>query len=141
MKNVCFICILLILTTASCNKKHGTPIKNCDETSVMDFELHDKIQTNNYTIINAVIDGNCLKITYGASGYNTGVAQLVGTPVIAAVEPSIVNSKLFVRAETGVFTAYFEKTISFDLIPFQMPGKNRVKIELAKWDASLFYHY
>lgn len=117
-------------------------MSSCQKTAVIDKHLYNNTSTNNYLISNAVINGDCLQLTYGSSGCsgNTWVADLIDASEVAETNPPQRHIKLKLT-NTELCAAVFSKTATFDLTPLRVLGSNSVSLVLTGYSGALIYNY
>ncbi|TXG36553.1 hypothetical protein [Seonamhaeicola maritimus] len=114
----------------------------CDFTTVIDETKYANLSSDNFTFVNAEIEGDCLSIEIGASGCDgsTWKFELIDSGAVAESFPEQRYLKLkFINNEDCL--AYFERVISFDLTPIQVQGSNKIILHLDGLDESLEYSY
>ena len=144
MKNILFLLGLFLVFSCSSDDDSGQIIEaNCDELAVVlpndDF---DAIANSGFGISDVVLDEDCLVITISASGcdpnnwdmnlYSTD-AFFTGLPTVRAVKVEVVNNEACL--------AVFQKTRSFDLIPFQLQNQNEIILAIEGWAEQVSYQY
>ena len=119
------------------------PIKSkCNEKAVLDHVAFPQVNTNNYGITNVVLNGDCLEITVSSSGCNPNNwdMNLIGVASTTNIYPPLFHAKVeLINNEECL--AVFQKTVSFDLTPFQMVGQNTVQIDIDGWNNNIMYQY
>ncbi len=119
------------------------PIKSkCNEKAVLDHVAFPQVNTNNYGITNVVLNGDCLEITVSSSGCNPNNwdMNLIGVASTTNIYPPLFHAKVeLINNEECL--AVFQKTVSFDLTPFQMAGQNTVQIDIDGWNNTIMYQY
>lgn len=117
-------------------------ISFCDETTIVDNDLFENLNTVNFTFIDAEIVDNCLSLEIGASGCdgNTWGFNLVDSEAIAESSPEQRYLK-FQLINDEACLAYFERIILFDLTPLQINGSNEIILHIEGFDSSLNYKY
>jgi len=119
------------------------PIRSkCDEKAVLDHVVFPQVNTDNYGIINVVLNGDCLEITLSSSGCdpNNWDMNLIGVASTTNIYPPLFHAKVELINNEACL-AVFRKTVSFDLTPFQMAGQNTVQIALDGWNTNIMYQY
>ena len=141
-KLLLFLPIILIL---SCNSEgdNSTIENNCDFTSEIILEEDfNAINTSNYGIIEVELNGDCLGITFGSSGCGTDLWEenLYSTDTFYNVFPLQRDVKMeLINDETCL--AFFQKTVSFDLTPFQIDGQSDLPLNINGWNEQITYGY
>ena len=120
---------------------HPSPT-NCNEFSIIDETKYNQTNNNNYTITNVVLNGDCLKITVSSSGCNPNNWDMnfVASEVVVQTLPNQWNAKVEL-INNEACQAVFQKTVSFDLTPFQITGQDQVQIKIQGWNTSIMYQY
>jgi hypothetical protein len=142
MKGYFALFVLIGTLLVSCSDDDNPSI-DCDSTSeVISEETFDSIDTSNYVISDVQLNGNCLEVTIGSSGcdpdlwemnlYSTNAFYAI-YPIQRAVKIELINYQECL--------AVFEKTISFDLIPFQLEIKNELPLNIEGWNEQIVYEY
>ena len=146
IKNL-FNLLIIMLVFVSCKGDdslccpHPNPT-NCNEFSIIDEAKYNQINTNNYSITNVVLNGDCLEITVSSSGCNPNNWDMnfVASEVVVEILPNQWNAKVEL-INNEACQAVFQKTVSFDLTPFKIKGQNQVQINIAGWNNSIMYQY
>lgn len=144
MKNI-FALVLFGIMFISCSDDDNNIgyVSNCDLIAqVIDEESFQEIETNNYLLINVVLNQNCLEITFGSSGCDgsTWEENLFSKDVLFDALP-LQRVVKFELLSQELCAAYFEKTVSFDLIPFQIEGQNQAPLNIEGWEEVIIYQY
>ena len=140
--------LLLILTLIhilSCNSEddNSTIENNCDFTSEIILEEDfNAINTSNYGIIEVELNGDCLGITFGSSGCGTDLWEenLYSTDAFYNVFPLQRDVKMELINDEACL-AFFQKTVSFDLTPFQIDGQSDLPLNINGWNEQITYEY
>ena len=137
-----FLPIILIL---SCNSEgdNSTIENNCDFTSEIILEEDfNAINTSNYGIIEVELNGDCLGITFGSSGCGTDLWEenLYSTDAFYNVFPLQRDVKMELINDE-MCLAVFQKTVSFDLTPFQIDGQSDLPLNINGWNEQITYGY
>jgi len=148
MKNTVFFFLLVgmfFLTSCNGDDDDNTTISpsTCDLMAQVIAEPNfDAIETSNVFLTIVTLNGNCLEVTLESSGCdpNNWEMNLYGTsdfdpvvPVQRDVKVELINNE--------VCLAIFEKTVSFDLTPFQVIGQNEVVLNIEGWSDPIIYEY
>jgi len=138
--------LFLVLSFVSCDflDDHikNPVISNCDEKAVLDQVAFPQVNTINYGITNVVLNDDCLEITLSSSGCdpNNWDMNLIGVASTTNIFPPLFHAKVeLINNEECL--AVFQKTVSFDLTPFQMAGQNTVQIDIDGWNTNIMYQY
>jgi len=141
-KLLLFLPIILIL---SCNSENdnSTIENNCDFTSeIIMEEDFNAINTSNYGIIEVELNGDCLGITFGSTGCGTDLWEenLYSTDAFYNVFPLQRDVKMELINDEACL-AFFQKTVSFDLTPFQIDGQSDLPLNINGWNEQITYEY
>ena len=141
-KLLLFLPIILIL---SCNSEgdNSTIENNCDFTSEIILEEDfNAINTSNYEIIEVELNGDCLEITFGSSGCGTDLWEenLYSTDAFYNVFPLQRDVKMELINDE-MCLAVFQKTVSFDLTPFQIAAQSDLPLNINGWNEQITYGY
>ncbi|GAA4893280.1 hypothetical protein GCM10023311_17220 [Flaviramulus aquimarinus] len=119
-----------------------SPNQICDETILVDQDLYDSLTASDFTFINAKIIDDCLTIEIGASGCdgNTWGFNLVDSGAVAESSPEQRYLKFQLINEEDCL-AYFERTMSFNLIPLQVNGSREIILHIEDLETLLYYKY
>ena len=115
---------------------------NCNKVSVIDETKYQQTNTNNYTITNVVLNGDCLEITLSSSGCdpNNWNMNFIASEAVVETLPIQWYTKVEL-INNEACQAVFQKTVSFDLTPLKDDGKNQVQINIQGWNTSIMYQY
>ena len=144
MKKVIFILGLIVTFSCSSDDDNGQIIEtSCDALSEVlvndDFEA---IASTGFGITQVTVDEDCLLVTIGDSGCNpdnwdmnlySTDAFFTSLPTVRAVKVEVINNEACLAA--------FEKTRSFDLIPFQLENQNEIILVIEGWATQISYQY
>lgn len=117
-------------------------VTSCEESAVLDATKFPQISTGNYTISNVAVNGDCLEITVGSSGCNPNNWNMnfIGVASLTNIFPPLFQAKVEL-INNEACSAVFQKTVSFDLTPFQIAGQNQVQIQIQGWNTNIMYNY
>ena len=109
---------------------------------MLDNVAFPQVNTTNYGVTNVVLNGDCLEITVSSSGCNPDNWDMnfVASEVVVETLPNQWYAKVEL-INNEVCQGVFQKTVSFDLTPFQITGQNNVQINIAGWNNSIMYQY
>lgn len=120
--NLLFIIMLAFVSCkgddSNCCNSNPT---NCNKFSVIDEIKYNQTNTNNYTICNVVLNGDCLEITVSSSGCDpkNWDMNFIASEVVVETLPNQWNVKVAL-INNEACQAVFQKTMSFDLTPFKI---------------------
>ena len=133
------------MLTLSCNSDddNSNIENNCDFISeIISEDDFNAINTSNYGITDVELNNDCLIITFSSSGCGTELWEenLFSTdafytifPLQRALKMELINNELC--------QAVFQKTVSFDLTPFQIDGQNELPLNIDGWNEQIIYEY
>ncbi|MCZ8089493.1 MAG: hypothetical protein O9282_06765 [Flavobacterium sp.] len=137
------LCCFLLFTISCSDDDKKTVSSNCDKQAIVfnDDNFQDII-TANYMITNVVLNDDCLSVTVSSSGCNgeTWDMELISSTSILESFPVQRLVKVELDNEEACL-AVFQKTVSFDLAPFQVDGQNQVILNIDGWDEPITYQY
>ncbi len=142
-----FILILISSLIFACSKedKNDTQTQKLGCTSyaeLMPENDFNAVETNNYSISEVKLNDDCLKITISSSGCDSEnwEMKLYSTNNFYAVFPlqRFVKIKLI---NDELCKALLQKTVSFDLTPFQVEGQNEIPLNIEGWNEQIIYTY
>jgi len=143
MKKLLFILTLIHILSCNSEDDNSTIENNCDFTSEVIFEEDfNAISTSNYGIIDVVLNGDCLEITFSSSGCGTDLWEesLYSSDVFYNVFPLLRDVKMeLINNEECL--AVFQKMVSFDLTPFQIDGQSDLPLNINGWNEQITYGY
>ncbi|HQW69918.1 MAG TPA: hypothetical protein PLH25_09640 [Flavobacterium sp.] len=136
-------CLFLVTISCSDDDNKKTTNSNCDKQAIVfsDDNFQDVI-TANYMITNVVLNGDCLSVTISSSGCSgeTWDVELISSNSILESFP--VQRLVKIELDNPeVCLAIVQKTVSFDLTPFQVDGQNQVILNIDGWDEPITYQY
>ena len=145
MKKIFILSTLFLFFLNSCsdNDDIATKVSNCDQQAqIVEEGIFNTIETYNYQISNVVLNQDCLEITIWASGCdaNNWEMKLFSHNNFSTVIPLQRFAKIEL-INNEICLAIFQKTVSFDLAPFQVQGQNQVPINLEGWSEQIIYQY
>lgn len=140
IKNIVFI-ICWLLPLSACTSDDDSN-KTCDEDVVVDAALFANAPSEQVTINNVKIDGNCLQINFSASGCNGDLWEfnLIDSGDIQEGSPAIRTLRLSFKGNEDCL-AFLTKEISFDVQSLQIQGSNQVLLKIANNDSQILYGY
>jgi hypothetical protein len=139
--------LLLILTLIhilSCNSEddNSTIENNCDFTSEIILEEDfNAINTSNYAIIEVELNGDCLEMRFGASGCGTDLWEENLYSTDAFYNVFLLQRDVKIELINDECLAVFQKTVSFDLTPFQIDGQSDLSLNITGWNEQITYGY
>lgn len=141
MKNKILFLMLFTTILFSCSRHKNDIENNCDTVSAITADqTFNAIDTSGYVISNVQLTDNCLSVTVADSGCdaNQWEMKLYGSNVVTNPMQRPIKIELINHQEC---LAFFQKTLSFDLTPFQIPSQNQVTLSIEGWDTPIIYTY
>lgn len=146
MREIFLLIILIGTVFISCSKDDDNNNLNkatCNSVAkIVTEEEFKKIVTTNYVVSGVKLNDDCLEITVSSSGcdsepwemslYSVNAFYTI-YPLQRAVKIELINNQ-------GCL-AVFQKTISFDLTPFQISEQNEVPLNIEGWSEQIIYEY
>ncbi|WP_424493615.1 hypothetical protein [Salinimicrobium sp. GXAS 041] len=145
MKKIFASTILVGTLFISCSKDDDNSPNEftCDSLAeVIEEEDFSEINTSNYTLNEIQLSGNCLEVTVSSSGCDPTPWEMhlysvnafyTADPYARAVKIELINNQACL--------AVFQKTISFELTPFQLDGQDELLLNIEGWDQRIIYEY
>ncbi len=131
----------LLFVLLSCNETSKPPFQSdCDQNVIVSEKEYENAPKD-YVIINELnIEGDCLKITFAASGCDgkSWVVKLIDAGMIAESYPVQRTLRLSVENKE-MCDAFIEKELSFDIRKLQVEGNDKVSLNVA--GKSVLYEY
>ena len=131
----------LLLVLLSCNEASEPPFQSdCDQDVIVSEKEYENAPKDHVVINGISIHGDCLKITFAASGCDgkSWVVKLIDVGMIAESYPVQRTLRLSVENKE-MCDAFIEKEISFDIRKLQVEGNNKVSLNVA--GKSILYEY
>jgi hypothetical protein len=144
MQNVVnLICCLLILNAfTACNQdKDVDKTTVCDDFVLVDSKAYAEHPDDHLTIQSAAITGDCLNITFAASGCSgkTWVVKLIDSGTVFYSDPPQRNLRLSLK-NSEMCEAYIGKTVSVDIKELKSGG-DKVLLNLTNSGMQVLYEY
>lgn len=146
MKTIAFILIFFIAFAMSCNilndNDGNSDLAKCDFHTSISGNLFANAPNDPLTIIDLEINGNCLKITFSASGCdgNTWEIKLIDSERIIDTHPVQRNLRLSFKNNEEC-TAFLTQAITFDISDLQIPDNKRVSLNIVNSGDQVLYEY
>lgn len=133
------LCCLLPLSACTGDDDSN---KTCDENAVVDAALFANAPSEQVTINDVKINGNCLQINFSASGCsgNRWEFTLIDSENIQEGSPAIRTLRLSFKSNEDCL-AFLTREVSFDIQSLQIRGSNRVMLKIANNDSQILYDY
>ncbi len=148
MKEHYFIAFILVVLglSQSCDKGCDPPLDQptCDQQVVIDNDLYQNAISNEFTISEATIAGNCLQITIntsGCNGDNWDVALYDADEILTASDGDAGPWRMLrlTLDNPELCEAIITKTYCFDISNLQYNDK--IFLLLDNWETEILYEY
>lgn len=146
MKKIFIMTSFCVLLFISCSKDDDNNPPNetiCDsEAEVVNEENFNGINTSNYIVTDIQLIGDCLEVAISSSGCEPELWELnlfsvdafyTVFPLQRSVKIELINNQECL--------AVFQKTVSFDLTPFQLDVQNELPLNIEGWNEQIIYEY
>ena len=119
---------------------NGNNQTNCDQNVIISQIEYNNAPNHPVMIFDMNIEGDCLKIKFGASGCSgdNWTVKLIDCEVVAESMPCQRTLRLSLN-DIGVCEAYFEKEMSFNIKDLQIQGDRSVQLNIL--GKSILYEY
>ncbi|MEM8999527.1 MAG: hypothetical protein AAGB24_04620 [Bacteroidota bacterium] len=134
---------LVLLYISSCNSDDSeVPTSSiCDALTIINANRFNNTSTENYTILNATISGDCIEIELSSGGCdgNTWGVELIDSGGIAE---SLPEQRFLVLDldNTELCDAIVIRSYTFELTPLQIDSEE-ILLNLATFEGQLSYRY
>lgn len=138
-----FLLFLCLLLSSCSNDDAPNDTISCGTSAVIvGNQTFEAIETNNYSIQDIVLNENCLEITISSSGCSpeNWNMNLFSNTTFFDTFPLQRSAKIEVITNEACL-AVFQKTLNFDLQPFQLEGQDAVIIFIEGWNTPINYQY
>ncbi len=142
MKNYTYLLLVILLTfsSTSCNTANDK-LNPCEKTVIINNDIFNNTNSDNYAILNASIIGDCLEIEISSGGCdgNTWIIELIDADRIS--ETAVVQRDIKLSLQnTEICNAIVTQIISFNIKPLQTDA-NEITLNLENWNNQLQYSY
>ena len=146
MKPIGFL-VLLFFLILGCNKNDDGPNScsnagNCDDCIVINKDLYNQTNTDNYTIKKVSVNDDCLEIKFassGCDGHTWGIDLIDEGGIAETVVPQRnLKLKLTNREECD---AVITRTISFNLKALQLTNYKAINLKIVGYNNLIRYEY
>lgn len=130
----------------SCSKNDDNNSSNesiCDsKAEVVNEAGFNGINTSNYNVTAIQLTGDCIEVAISSSGCDPEPWEmnLFSTDAFYTVFPLQRSVKIELINNQDCL-AVFQKTVSFDLTPFQLEGQNELPLNIEGWNEQIIYEY
>ncbi|WP_299337191.1 hypothetical protein [uncultured Psychroserpens sp.] len=135
------ICFALLLMNTQCDEDN-TIDSPCDQIAIIDNAFYQSAESDEFSVVDVVINDNCLSIDISASGCdgNTWSMVLVDSGDIAESSPPQRFLKLVFTNDEDCLAVIGQER-SFDLSPLQTNDENEVILHIEGFTESITYTY
>jgi len=142
-QSIPFFFAFMLLT--SCSDNHlidQPPISTCDDQVSIDEQRYQDDSSSLFNLISLNIEGDCMKVSFSASGCNSNSwkMDLVASDAIAESLPEQRYLKLSLE-NLEACLAVFTRDISFDLSSLQIQNDGALILNLEGFEGNLTYEY
>ncbi|MGC4040541.1 MAG: hypothetical protein QM710_07110 [Flavobacterium sp.] len=135
--------LTIISLFIGCSDSNSSNTGNCNkQAQVISSTAFGQVSTTNYTITNVALNEDCLDVTVSSSGCdsNNWNMNLFSTGEFTSTTIPQKEIKVELVNEEACL-AVFQKTVSFNLIPYQLEGQNEITLKIAGWATPISYAY
>jgi len=146
MKQIGYL-IMIIILIISCDKNDDNPVEcsesgNCDKCIIINNDLYNLTNTDNYTIQNITVNQDCLEIKFGSSGCDGNSWEIDLVDLGGISETAVPQRDLKLRLiNIEECEAFITRTISFNLEPLQLDNYEAINLKIADYDVLIRYDY
>jgi len=143
MRTSAFILILTTAIVMSCNLlNESLETASCDFDTTISANLYANAPSDPVAISDIEISGDCLKITFSASGCdgNTWTVKLIDSEGIMESFPAQRNLRLSLE-NREICAAFLPRVSTFDISELQIPGDNSVYLNIVNSGDQILYEY
>ncbi|SDR97131.1 hypothetical protein SAMN04515667_1110 [Formosa sp. Hel1_31_208] len=135
------LCFVLLFTNTQCDEDDEVS-SPCNQIVVIDNNLYDTAESDDFSLVSAEVNDNCLFINVSASGCdgNTWSMVLVDSGSIAESSPEQRFLK-FIFSNDESCLAVFSQERSFDLTQLQINDSNEIVLNIDGFPEPLLYVY
>ncbi len=134
---------LIGMTFLSCSKDDDNEnSSSCDFATLISLAQYANAPSDQLTISNLEIKGNCLKVNCSSNGCNgdTWELKLIDSESILESSPPQRNLRLSLKNEE-LCAASITKELTFDISNLQVVDGNKVRLNLTNSNESILYEY
>lgn len=146
MKQIRYLTILFFLTVG-CDKNVDSIVEckesgNCDKCIIINKNLYNQTNTDNYTIQNITVNQDCLEIEFSSSGCNGNSWEIDLFDLGAISETAVPQRELKLKLiNHELCEAFITSTISFYLEPLQLDNNEEINLKIADYQGLIRYEY
>ncbi|EHQ02139.1 hypothetical protein [Gillisia limnaea] len=146
MKQIGYL-IIIIFLIISCDKNDDNPVEcsesgNCDKCIIINSDLYNLTNTDNYTIQNITVNQDCLEIEFGSSGCDGNSWEIDLVDLGGISETAVPQRDLKLRLiNIEECEAFITRTISFNLEPLQLGNYEAINLKIADYNGLIRYEY
>lgn len=132
----------MFLMNCSEDDSHLTENTICDELAITDRDKFSNGPTDFISLASAILDGDCLEITYSASGCSgdSWEVKLFDSGEVAESLPVQKFLRLSLKNEEACL-AVFMQTKTFDLSPIQLTDETQILLNIDGITNKILYDY
>ena len=141
-KIIQILCIVCVSVLGSCD--WSNEVNDFENSStVIDDQLYGHTDGYDYSIKNAVVEGDLLKVEIATGGCSSAAisGRLIDSGIVAESSPVQRYARIQLTNKEPDCFMYIVKTFAFDLKPLRVKDEKNVIIHLQKWNNALVYKY
>jgi hypothetical protein len=135
---------ILLLAAGCCRPPDDDELPNgpCQQAAFVDDDLFDNGESGFFTPTEMTVEGDCLSLTFAASGCSgdSWTFELVGSSAIAESLPPQ-RAIRFLLDDDELCQAVFTRTAEFEIVDLRASGEESVMLNLEGSDLSVLYEY
>ena len=143
MKKMNVLVLAFGIFFASCGEDDFTLIGdiNCEVPGIVDQDQFSNASSDEFDIVDVMLDGDCLEIEFSAGGCtgDTWELKFVGSEALDDSNPLQRSVRLILKNEEFC-QAIVSKIVNFDISDFKVSGGN-VILNLEGYDEGILYEY
>lgn len=143
MKTILLLSFTVILTVfLSCSPTRDIPNSGCGESVIVSQTTYNEAPSDELSILEAEIKGDCLKIsTQTGGGCEEHEYMLIDAGAVMYSLPPQRTLRVSLDKKGDLCKALLYKDLKFDLTALQMEGESAVVLRLEGFEERLTYEY
>jgi len=140
--HIIFFILSSLFVTISCqDNTDSTLAPYCDEEVIISKSEYQSATTDGVTILDLAIEGDCLSVSYGASGCSGDSWKLKLIDASEIMESLPPQRNLVLSLDNNeACAAYFTKEVTFDISALQV-GEGEVRLNITNTNEEILYSY
>ena len=142
MKKILILTIIGIAVLSCSDNDDNGNSNNCNFSSIVSAEQYENAPSDQLTINNLEINGDCLVINFSASGCdgNIWIVKLIDSEQILESNPIQRNLRISLENNEDC-NAVPNKTLTFDISNLQIQDDNRIYLNITNSGDQILYQY